>query len=36
LVEGLLTALSELDEVISILRQASDGSTAKISKADLI
>jgi len=29
LVEGLLTALSEL-EVISILRQASDGSTAKI------
>jgi len=30
LVEGLLTALSELDEVISILRQASDGSTAKI------
>jgi len=37
LVEGLLTALSELDEVISILRQASDGSTAKITlKADLI
>jgi len=35
LVEGLLTALSELDEVISILRQASDG-TAKITlKADL-
>ncbi len=30
LVEGLLTALSGLDEVISILRQASDGSTAKV------
>ncbi|MDV2990667.1 MAG: DNA gyrase subunit A [Chroococcidiopsis sp. SAG 2025] len=30
LVEGLLTALSHLDEVIAILRQASDGSTAKI------
>ncbi|PSB44541.1 DNA topoisomerase IV [Cyanosarcina cf. burmensis CCALA 770] len=30
LVEGLLTALSHLDEVITILRQASDGSTAKI------
>ncbi len=29
-VEGLLTALSHLDEVISILRQASDGSKAKI------
>jgi len=33
LVEGLLTALSELDEVISILRQASDGSTAKITQS---
>jgi DNA gyrase subunit A len=31
LVEGLLSALSHLDEVIAILRQASDGSTAKIS-----
>ena len=30
LVEGLLSALSHLDEVITILRQASDGSTAKI------
>ena len=30
LVEGLLTALSHLDQVIAILRQASDGSTAKI------
>jgi len=30
LVEGLLTALSHLDETIAILRQASDGSTAKI------
>ena len=30
LVEGLLTALSHLDEVITILRQASDGTTAKI------
>lgn len=30
LVEGLLSALSHLDEVIAILRQASDGSTAKI------
>ena len=30
IVEGLLTALSNLDEVIAILRQASDGSTAKI------
>ena len=29
-VEGLLKALSRLDEVISILRQASDGTTAKI------
>ncbi len=29
-VEGLLSALSRLDEVISILRQASDGSTAKV------
>ena len=29
-VEGLLSALSNLDEVISILRQAADGSTAKI------
>jgi len=28
--EGLLSALSHLDEMISILRQASDGSTAKI------
>ncbi|MFN6561498.1 MAG: DNA gyrase subunit A [Nostoc sp. ChiSLP01] len=30
LVEGLLKALSHLDEVIEILRQATDGSTAKI------
>ncbi|MEH2038139.1 DNA gyrase subunit A [Nostoc sp.] len=30
LVEGLLKALSSLDEVIQILRQAPDGSTAKI------
>jgi DNA gyrase subunit A len=30
LVEGLLKALSSLDEVIGILRQAPDGSTAKI------
>ncbi|NWF59872.1 MAG: DNA gyrase subunit A [Fischerella sp.] len=30
LVEGLLKALSQLDEVIEILRQAADGSTAKI------
>jgi DNA gyrase subunit A len=30
LVEGLLKALSNLDEVIEILRQAADGSTAKI------
>jgi DNA gyrase subunit A len=30
LVEGLLKALSHLDEVIEILRQAADGSTAKI------
>ncbi len=30
IVSGLLTALSGLDEVISILRQAADGSTAKI------
>lgn len=30
LVEGLLTALSHLDEVITILRQASDGTTAKV------
>ena len=30
IVEGLLTALSRLDEIISILRQASDGSTASI------
>ncbi len=29
-VEGLLKALSHLDEVIEILRQAADGSTAKI------
>jgi len=29
-VEGLLVALSHLDEVIAILRQAADGSTAKI------
>ncbi len=29
-VEGLLSALSQLDEVIEILRRASDGSTAKI------
>ncbi|MEH1905640.1 MAG: DNA topoisomerase (ATP-hydrolyzing) subunit A [Nostoc sp.] len=29
LVEGLLKALSNLDEVIEILRQAADGSTAK-------
>jgi DNA gyrase subunit A len=31
LVEGLLKALTNLDEVIEILRQAADGSTAKIS-----
>jgi DNA gyrase subunit A len=31
LVEGLLKALTNLDEVIEILRQAPDGSTAKIS-----
>jgi DNA gyrase subunit A len=30
LVEGLLKALSNLDEVIAILRQAPDGTTAKI------
>jgi len=30
LVEGLLKALSHLDQVIEILRQAADGSTAKI------
>jgi len=30
LVEGLLTALSHLDEVITILRRASDGTTAKV------
>jgi DNA gyrase subunit A len=30
LLEGLLKALSNLDEVISILRQAPDGSTAKL------
>ncbi|WP_392533061.1 DNA topoisomerase (ATP-hydrolyzing) subunit A [Nostoc sp. C117] len=30
LVEGLLKALTNLDEVIEILRQAADGSTAKI------
>ncbi|BAZ17667.1 DNA gyrase subunit A [Calothrix sp. NIES-4071] len=30
LVSGLLKALSNLDEVISILRQAPDGSTAKV------
>jgi DNA gyrase subunit A len=30
LVEGLLKALSNLDEVINILRQAPDGSTAKV------
>ncbi|MBD2447562.1 DNA gyrase subunit A [Nostoc sp. FACHB-152] len=30
IVDGLLTALSHVDEVISILRQAADGSTAKI------
>ncbi|MEH2067281.1 MAG: DNA gyrase subunit A [Nostoc sp.] len=30
LVQGLLKALSNLDEVIKILRQAADGSTAKI------
>ena len=30
IVEGLLTALSRLDEIISILRQSSDGSTASI------
>ncbi|MCC5638029.1 DNA gyrase subunit A [Nostoc sp. CHAB 5844] len=30
IVEGLLKALSQVDEVISILRQAADGSTAKI------
>ncbi|MBV9388850.1 MAG: DNA topoisomerase 4 subunit A, partial [Chroococcidiopsidaceae cyanobacterium CP_BM_ER_R8_30] len=29
-IEGLLTALSHLDEVIAILRQAADGSTAKM------
>ncbi|MBV8882722.1 MAG: DNA topoisomerase (ATP-hydrolyzing) subunit A [Chroococcidiopsidaceae cyanobacterium CP_BM_RX_35] len=29
-IEGLLVALSHLDEVIAILRQAADGSTAKI------
>ncbi|MBR8837597.1 MAG: DNA topoisomerase 4 subunit A [Stigonema ocellatum SAG 48.90 = DSM 106950] len=31
LVEGLLTALSQLDEVVEILRYAADGSTAKVS-----
>ena len=31
LVSGLLTALSQVDEVIEILRQAPDGSTAKVS-----
>ena len=31
LVEGLLVALSHLDEVVEILRHAADGSTAKIS-----
>ena len=30
LVEGLLGALSQVDEVIDILRQAPDGSTAKV------
>ncbi|MBV6622858.1 MAG: DNA topoisomerase (ATP-hydrolyzing) subunit A [Rivularia sp. (in: Bacteria)] len=30
LVEGLLAALSQVDEVIDILRQAPDGSTAKV------
>ncbi|MBD2487998.1 DNA gyrase subunit A [Aulosira sp. FACHB-615] len=30
IVEGLLKALSQVDEVISILRQAADGSTAKM------
>lgn len=30
-VQGLLTALSHVDEVITILRQAADGSTAKMS-----
>ncbi|MEM6398824.1 MAG: DNA topoisomerase (ATP-hydrolyzing) subunit A [Cyanobacteria bacterium P01_D01_bin.116] len=30
LVEGLLQALSQVDEVIEILRQAPDGSTAKV------
>lgn len=30
IITGLLTALSELDEVISILRQAADGSSAKV------
>ncbi|MEO1761586.1 MAG: DNA gyrase subunit A [Cyanobacteria bacterium J06629_18] len=30
LVEGLLNALSQVDEVIEILRQAPDGSTAKV------
>jgi DNA gyrase subunit A len=30
IVTGLLTALSNLDEVIAILRQATDGSTAKM------
>ena len=30
LVEGLLLALSQVDEVIDILRQAPDGSTAKV------
>ncbi|AFY41104.1 DNA gyrase subunit A [Nostoc sp. PCC 7107] len=30
IVEGLLKALSQVDEVISILRQAADGSTAKV------
>jgi DNA gyrase subunit A len=30
IVDGLLTALSHVDEVISILRQAADGSTAKM------
>ncbi|MEO0839765.1 MAG: DNA gyrase subunit A [Cyanobacteria bacterium J06643_5] len=30
LVEGLLSALSQVDEVIEILRQAPDGSTAKV------
>ncbi len=31
LVEGLLSALSQVDQVIEILRQSPDGSTAKIS-----